>query len=112
MHPYKDKHQDKAGHDRAKEITKGYARGGRANKVNVNIHLPPSRGEMPPVTPPLPGPPPMGTPSAPPMGVPPVRPPGGAGPFARGGSVKMTAGADSGIGRLEKATKAVKRGED
>jgi hypothetical protein len=77
-----------------------FKRGGHVkhSKVNV-IHLPP-HGEPPMPPPPLPAGP-MGTPGGPP-GVPPV-PPGAAGPFAKGGKVSpMTAGAESGPGRLQK----------
>lgn len=101
MHPYKDKHQDKVGHSRAKELISGYARGG---KVIININ-PKSTQAEPPTTPPPPMAPP-GLAAAPP-GVPPV-PPGGGGPLppmpmrARGGKVSMTGGAETGVGRLDK----------
>ena len=98
-HPYKDKGQEKVGHDRAKSMTKGYKRGGHVSpKITINVNKNPRGVEQGP--PPLPPVPPMG-PTAAPGGVPPVRPPGG-GPFAKGGAVKMTAGAETGEGRLQK----------
>lgn len=96
----------------------GRARGGKADrpkgKTVVNVIIPPSAGAAPPMMPPHPpvmaGPPPGAMPSPgmaphPPMaGMGPMPPPGGPPmmpPRARGG--RMTGGAESGVGRLEKA---------
>lgn len=101
-HEY-SKHREAAhGKARAKEMTAGYKRGGavKSAKTTVNIVLP-TQGAAQGARPPLVPPPALGTPG-PGAGGPPV-PPAGAGPFARGGSVKMTAGAESGEGRLQKA---------
>lgn len=86
-----------------------YARGGKAkakksgSHTKINIMVAPKSGEGPP--PALP-PSPIG--AAPPPPMPPkmpMPPPPGpmGGPMKRGGKVKMTAGADSGEGRLQKA---------
>lgn len=90
-----------------------FARGGRAkhkgNNTKINIVVAP-KGPHPAdgAAPPVPmGPPPMGGGplAGPPMGGP---PPGLGGPkppgmMNRGGRLKMTAGADTGVGRLQKA---------
>lgn len=81
---------------------KGYARGGKAGKTNINIVIAPQEKLAGPAMPP-PMPPPM------PMPKPPMAPPPGMGPpgMKRGG--KITAGAESGVGRLQKA-KSIKKG--
>lgn len=90
----KTKNTAQWGKDKAQDRVKGYKRGG-AVKVTININK--KDGVERPVPPPmLPVVPP-----APPPGVPPVPPGGGAPPFARGG--RMTAGAETGKGRLQKA---------
>lgn len=69
---------------------------------------------------PMPPPPPGGPMGPPPGGAPPMMPPPGpgpapAGPMKRGGLVKMTAGARSGPGRLQKAKNAhvaIRKGMD
>jgi len=112
-----------------------FARGGRSkgkkggNKTNINIVVaphgkhpavgaaPPAPGDLPPpgggpMPPPPGGPmggpplggPPGGIPGGPP-GMPPGMPPKPPGMMARGGGIKMKAGAESGEGRLEKARK-------
>lgn len=107
MHPFKGKSQEKVGKDRAASFTKQYKRGGAVKgKTNITINL---HGEG---RPPLPALPPMVPPGGPPLpvGGPPIPPPGvGPGgplppmPRARGGKVSpMTAGADTGEGRLQK----------
>lgn len=82
--------------------------------------LPPPGGGLPPGGPPMPPKPPMPPPGGPmggPPGLPPGGPPGmpppgmkppgmmkrGGKVYKRGGKVGMTAGADSGVGRKEKA---------
>lgn len=109
-HPYGSKSENNVGKARAQKLTAGYARGGRAvrkpSKVEINIGMP-NQGKTPMGVPPLPpavgalAPPgPMAGGGGPPM---PPGPPPGAGPFARGGRAnKMTAGAESGVGRLQK----------
>lgn len=95
----------------------GYARGGKIKKpsIEINIISPPSQGgpssSTLPVLPPAPGPsapmlPPGGGPIPP--GGPPMPPPG----MKRGGRVKMTGGAEGGMGRIQKAkaTKAARGG--
>lgn len=118
-------------------LDKGYAKGGAVKKgkdakTNINVIVAPQGGgDKPPMLPP-PGPP-MGAappmmPPKPPMG-PPVGPPGamppGLGPrpfknggpvrgsggrFAKGGAVKMTAGSESGLGRLQKIAAQKRKG--
>lgn len=90
-----------------------YARGGKVGtKVNVNIINPPSRGGAgappPPLLPPAMGPAPgPATPMLPPGGgAPPMPLPPGGPPMKRGGRVKMTGGAASGVGRLQMAKRA------
>lgn len=98
-HPYSKNSESAHGKARAKQMTAGYKRGGAVGKTTINIVLPTHGGEQ--ARPPLvPGP--AMAPPGPGAGGPPV-PPAGAGPFARGGGVKMTAGAESGVGRLQKA---------
>lgn len=99
-----------------------FARGGKVKETNVNIAIVvPNKTEEgappvnisggPPMPPGGPGPIPLG----PPPGLEPGGPPmmqnrgGSVGAFAKGGAVKVEAG-DNGVGRLEKAKKAVKRG--
>jgi len=88
----------------------GYARGGKVKKpaIEINIISPPSQGGTSsstlPVLPPAPGPsapmlPPGGGPIPP---GPPMPPPG----MKRGGRVKMTGGAEGGLGRIQKARNA------
>lgn len=102
-HPYKSHNEQAAGKARAKQLTQGYKRGGavKSPKTTINIVLPNQGGGRPPLAMPPPGGPPL-APPGPMAGGPPVPPPG-AGSFARGGGVKMTAGAETGKGRLEKA---------
>lgn len=83
-----------------------FARGGKtkSGKTNINIVIAP-QGSPPapegaraaPVPIPVGGPPPMPPPGA---GGPPMPPPG---MMQRGGRAKMTAGAETGVGRLQKA---------
>lgn len=79
--------------------------GGKEKSEDAPPPMPPM-GAMPP--PPPPGPPPMagGPPPGLPMspGIGPGKPPGAPPGFKKGGRV-MTAGADSGVGRLQKAGK-------
>lgn len=102
-----------------------FARGGRAKGTNVNIAIvvpggksgePPALG-VPPLLPPGAGPgggpgPMIAGPANPPG--PPIMPPGGGSskPVLRkyGGAVKMTGGAEGGLGRLQKAKAAAKGG--
>lgn len=78
-----------------------FARGGRTKKgatnVNIAIVVPGGKGEEAPA----PMMPPPGPPVGPPPGGPPMMPPGMPG-MKRGGRLGMTAGAESGVGRLEK----------
>lgn len=102
-----------------------FARGGRTKHkphTKINIVVAPHGGNSEPAGPPggLPGGmpmppprPPMGPPPGMGGGMPPGMPPGGPPPmmrksggrvgYAKGGKVPMTAGADTGKGRLEKA---------
>jgi hypothetical protein len=94
------------------------ARGGRTgSKININILSVP-HGSQPGSAPPpqLPAGP-MGAAAAPMPGSLPFTAPGGGAPppgappmRKRGGSVKMTAGSESGLGRLQKARAAKRRG--
>lgn len=82
-----------------------FARGGKTKKpkgeTNVNIVIAaPRKGDAPAAMAGGLPPPPGGGLPPPPMGGPPPGP--GMPPMKRGGKVKMTAGADSGKGRLEK----------
>lgn len=114
------KHEAKMhGHKSAKRMDK-FARGGAAKKgkhhTQVNVIVAPHRGSPSPggapagagavPPPPLPGgpmPPPGVGPGGPPPGMPPMNRGGRA--YKRGGGIGMTAGADSGVGRLQKAHK-------
>jgi len=85
-----------------------YARGGKVGKVTVNVitrgpPVPPPSGALPPL-PPAPQPPPGLGGGAPP--IPPGVGPGGPPPGMKtGGRLGMTAGAESGEGRLQKRKK-------
>lgn len=90
-----------------------FARGGKtkSGKTNINIVIapqgsPPAPGgaRAAPVPIPVGGPPPMPPPGAGGPGGPPMPPPG---MMQRGGRAKLTAGAETGVGRLQKA-KALK----
>ena len=84
------------------------AQGGRATKVNINIISNP-RGREQVVPPPLTPAAPMGAAAVPVSGPLPFPPPGGGAPIQprkRGGLVKMTGGAEGGLGRLQKARNA------
>lgn len=107
-HPYKSKNEESVGKSRAREMTQGYKRGGavKSPKTEINIILPNQGGGASSTRPMLP---PGGPPLAPPgpMAGGPTMPPPGAGPLPgmkRGGAVKMTAGAETGKGRLQKAS--------
>lgn len=106
-HPFSKHREEDVGKARAKELTQGYKRGGAvkgAAKTTINIVLPNQGNGRPPLAMPPPGGPPL-APPGPMAGGPPVPPPG-AGPLPgmkRGGAVKMTAGAETGKGRLQKA---------
>lgn len=115
------KHDDEAEDKKLirKEIAKAkdrdeFAKGGRVKgKTVVNIMIagnggdkdaPPPMPAGPPVAPPMPPRPPMG----PPTGGPPMPPPGAIPPGLIGrkhGGRVMTAGAESGVGRLQKIGK-------
>lgn len=103
-HPYRGHAEQAHGKARAKELTQGYKRGGavKGGKTEINIILPNQGSGRPPLAAPPPGGPPLAPPG--PMASGPPVPPPGAGPFARGGGVKMTAGAETGKGRLQKAS--------
>lgn len=93
----KAKAEVKAEGAKAKPRLDKFARGGAAKKgkTTVNVIVAPQNGA--PAVPPMAGPPP----GAPPM----MKPPG----MKTGGAAKMTAGAGSGVGRLEKAGIAKKK---
>lgn len=89
-----------------------YAKGGRTKakgpgKVNVNIVIPQKDGGTPPplmppvASGPVPGRLPQ-SPVAPAGGAPNMPPP----PMKKGGRIKMTGGAEGGVGRLQKAANA------
>jgi len=95
-----------------------FARGGRAkhkgNNTKINIVVAP-KGPHPAdgAAPPIPlGPPPMGGGplAGPPPGMPPMGGPKPPGMMARGGRLHMTAGAETGKGRLQKAKAYKARG--
>lgn len=91
----KVKKEVKAEGEKARTRLDKFARGGAAKgKTTVNVIV--GAGQKQPVPMPVPmgGPPP-----APPMGAPPMKPPG----MKNGGAAKMTAGAGSGLGRLQKS---------
>lgn len=93
-----------AEHERT-EGEKGYARGGKVkgNTTNIIIASQPKDGPTPmPVPMPMGGPPPGGPPMGPPPGA--GGPPPGMPMRARGG--RITAGAETGVGRLQKARRA------
>lgn len=126
---------DVRGHSSAKR----FARGGKVKgDTNINIVIPGGGAKSPmPMPMPMGGPPPGPGPGlpAPPMGGPPPGPPGmpmrasggkvngiatkegiakqsaraAANSYARGGSTKMTAGSESGVGRLQLAAIQKKR---
>ncbi len=91
------------------------ARGGRTgSKININIISTPGRTQEGP--PPLPLAAPLGAAAAPPPGSLPFPAPGGGAPpggppmpMKKGGLVKMTGGAEGGLGRLQKAKNARRR---
>jgi hypothetical protein len=118
------KHEAKMhGHKSGGRLDK-YARGGPTKgkhhtQVNIAV-VAPHKGSPPGAGAPPGGmaSPPMPPPGGPPMGGPPMPPPGPGGgmppmkrggrTYKRGGGIGMTAGADSGPGRLQKAHKAAK----
>ncbi len=78
--------------------------GGGKDKAEEAPPAPPMMAGPPPMPP---GPPPGGPPGLPMSpGIGPGKPPMGGPPgFKKGGRIKMTAGAESGVGRLQKAGK-------
>ena len=118
-HPFANKAANKVASQTARERVKGYARGGSVKKPSVEINIiSPSAGgpssstlpALPPVPrPPAPMLPPGGgpPPGGPPMGgLPPIPPSPGVPGMKRGGRVKMTGGAEGGLGRIQKAKNA------
>lgn len=107
-HPYKKFNEADAGKARAKHLVKGYAHGGAVKKkgdTNIHIAVISPQGEQKPPAPPMPMP--MPAPMIPPPGAGPGGPPPGGMPpggmMQRGGKVGMSAGAETGKGRLQKA---------
>lgn len=86
----KAKKEVKADGEKAKTRLDKFARGGatKKGKTTVNVVVAPQGAGAPAMAPPMP-----------PAGGPMMKPPG----MKTGGAAKMTAGAGSGVGRLEKA---------